>query len=476
MMNEFRIGWAEADITPEGPVELYGQYYPRVSEGIHSRLAATAMAIDGEDAFVLVSADLTSVQHEYLTALRERVLAELPELNDQMIIVNTTHTHNAPAVTPGRQWWEPDAVSLKTEEFRELTLEGITQAIVGAWQSRKAAGISHTTEYASIGHCRRTVFTDGTADMYGDATRADFIGLEGSEDSAVELLFTFDEDGEPTGAVVNVACPSQIMEATYFVSSDYMGRTRELLKERFGPDFRTVCQISAAGCQSPRDLPRTRDALFWSAGGVEIIAGRLSQAVFRAYEQCKKNIKNEAVVRHNAVRAELPIRRVAYEEFRTAMVAYERLEQQNSTEKAFAEFCSEVKDNEKIAGRPGPYDDKKRHFVQIRNNEAVVNRYRNEQEKTGVEFEYHLIRIGDIAMATNPFELFLAYGLMIKARSPAVQTFIVQLCCGEEGYLPTKTAEDHGGYGGLIINGMVGSEGGKKFVDDTISEIQELFG
>ena len=36
-------------------------------------------------------------------------------------------------------------------------------------------------------------------------------------------------------------------------------------------------------------------------------------------------------------------------------------------------------------------------------------------------------------MATNPFELFLDYGLRIKARSEAPQTFIVQLACGARG-------------------------------------------
>ena len=475
MSNVLRVGWAEVDITPEGPVELYGQYYPRVSEGIHSRLVATAMAVEGEDAVVWVSADLTNYKLEYLTALRERVLNTLPELSDQMIIMNTTHTHNAPAVTPGRQWWEPDPGIRKTEEFREFTLERISDAIVEAWKSRKPAGIARAYNFANIGHCRRTVFSDGTAEMYGDPTRSDFIGLEGAEDSTVEMLFVFDENGKPVGTVVNVACPSQIMEATYLVSSDYMGRTRELLKERFGPDFRMVCQISAAGCQSPRDLVRTRNDVFWRAEGVDIIAERLSQAVFRAYEQCKDDIDVGAVVRHSVVEAELPIRRVPYEAYLKAQVAYEQLERQLPTEKAFREFCEEVKVHEKIPERPGPYDDKKRHFVQIRNNEAVVKRYQEQRVNSFFQVELHTIRIGDIVMVTNPFELFLNYGLMIKARSPAGQTFVVQLCCGTGGYLPTKTAEDHGGYGGLVINGTVGSDGGIKLVDDTISEIRGLF-
>ena len=51
--------------------------------------------------------------------------------------------------------------------------------------------------------------------MYGSTNRDDFIGMEEGEDSGVDLMFSFDRSGQPTGAIVNVACPSQVMEATY---------------------------------------------------------------------------------------------------------------------------------------------------------------------------------------------------------------------------------------------------------------------
>lgn len=46
--ERIKIGWAETDVTPGGKCELYGQYYQRVSEGIHSRLGATALALESE--------------------------------------------------------------------------------------------------------------------------------------------------------------------------------------------------------------------------------------------------------------------------------------------------------------------------------------------------------------------------------------------------------------------------------------------
>ena len=110
----------------------------------------------------------------------------------------------------------------------------------------------------------------------------------------------------------------------------------------------------------------------------------------------------------------------------------------------------------------------------IRNNEAVVKRYKEQKDEPDFFMELHTIRLGTIVFATNPFELFLDFGLQIKARSRAEQTFIIQLC-GFAIYLPTERAEAYGGYGGLIINGIVGSDGGKKLVDETVAEINRIF-
>ena len=90
----------------------------------------------------------------------------------------------------------------------------------------------------------------------------------------------------------------------------------------------------------------------------------------------------------------------------------------------------------------------------------------------------NVVRMGDIAIANNPFELYLYYGQNIKARSKAKQTFLVQLSAGASihaGYLPSPDAEKFGGYGGMIINGQVGSDGGFMLTDITVNEINKLF-
>jgi len=92
-----------------------------------------------------------------------------------------------------------------------------------------------------------------------------------------------------------------------------------------------------------------------------------------------------------------------------------------------------------------------------------------------------LIRIGDVAICTNPYGLFTDFGVRIQARSPAVQTFVVQLA-GQYGkgviggYVPTERAVAGGSYGATIKSNRVGhKEGGQQMVDGSVAELKRLF-
>jgi len=477
-MNKIKVGWAEADITPKNKVELYGQYYQRVSKGIHSRLGGSVLALESNNGeqVVMISVDLTNFPREFLNELRDKLKDKLPGLDVSKIIMNAIHTHSAPGVAyPGKNWWVPDTEAMSFKDYRAFVIERLTNAVIKAWNTKSYSRFANSSDFSAVGHCRRAVYANGISEMYGDTSREDFIGMEGNEDSTVEILFTFSEDKKPTGVVVNVACPSQVMEATYVISSDFMGEVRRLLKEKFGRNFCTLCQISSAGDQSPRDLVRTRDDEFWCERGVKVIGKRIYEAVIRAYEKQKNKVQFETELIHNVKEITLPKRKASYQEYIEALENIKRLEKILPTEAAFKAFSAEVKKNERIPGRQGPYDSKLHHFVLIRNNEAVVKRYKEQKEEPNFFMELHTIRLGDIVFVTNPFELFLDFGLQMKARSKAEQTFIIQLSCGSAGYLPSKRAEAYGGYGGLIINGIVGSDGGKKLVDETVSEINRIF-
>ncbi len=479
-MAKILIGWAETDTTPEGKVDLSGQYYHRIADGIHSRLSATALALesDGEQS-VMVSLDLVGFQSDFQDELRLMLRPEMPELDVNKIFLNVIHTHNAPGVDliAGIGWLAELPGVLTAAEYRTFLLAKLKAVIIEAWRNRKLGGIANALSFARVGHCRRAVYADGTAEMYGRTDREDFTGMEGGEDSGVDLLFTFDEDRKPAGVILNLACPSQAMEATYKISSDFMGEARQLLKQQFGNNFRTLGQISAAGCQSPRDLTRNYkgEPDFWHENGVTEIGSRLLTAVEKVCQSAAGMIEFSPQLQHVVKKVALPCRRASYQDYINAKKKLTELEAVLPEDEAYRQFCEEVNRNEKIAGRPGPYDSKLHHFVLIQNNKAVIARYETQDTQPDFEMEMHVVRLGDVVFATNPFELYLDFGQQIKARSQARQTFIVQLCGDTGGYLPSARAEQLGGYGGLIINGKVGSDGGKMLVDSTIEEITKLW-
>jgi hypothetical protein len=88
--------------------------------------------------------------------------------------------------------------------------------------------------------------------------------------------------------------------------------------------------------------------------------------------------------------------------------------------------------------------------------------------------ELHVVKIGDIALTTNSFELFADYGIRIQARSPAIQTFVVQHC-GVGSYLPTRLAVQGESYSACLYCNEVGPEGGDKLVNETVKTLKTLF-
>ncbi len=482
MENKFMIGWSEADITPatEKKISLYGQYYTRIATGIHSRLKTVAAAFSyGKEQFLTASLDLVNFQQDFHRKVRAAVAEMEPEINQEKIFLNAIHTHSGPSATPvglSNVWKERDNEALSPEEYVEFVIPIIARNLVDAWRNRKAGGIARAFGFARVGHCRRAVYANGKAEMYGDTTRADFIGMEAGEDSGVDMLFTYDEKGKRTGMFLNVACPSQVMEATYKLSSDFAGATRELLKQDFGEEFHTLYQISPAGCQSPRDLVRhyTTEPDFWHEDGVAEIAERLRTAVLAAVPG---KIDYAPIFKHASLHVTLPRRRASYVDYKNAQAELARLVAIMPENEAFQDFCKETHANEELDG-PGPYDNKLHHFVQIKNAQAVINRYQIQDQDPTVGFDMNVVRLGDAAIASNAFELYLYYGQNIKARSHAAQTFLVQLAAGADhpaGYLPSPDAEKFGGYGGLITNGQVGSDGGYMLADTTVNEINKLF-
>jgi hypothetical protein len=482
-----RIGWNSQDITPTRPVELIGQYYQRISQGVRDPLAVTALAIEqpGEGPsgqVVMVSLDALYVRRDFQEEIRAGLRGRIPELEPRQVFLNATHIHSGAFWSAPFRWWSPAPQAVSPDEVRSLLRERTLLAIENAWTGRSPGGISDAQALAVTGFCRRTLHRQGGATMYGDPARDDFLGIEAGNDPVVRMLFTWDEHDALTGVVVNVACPAQVLESQYLVSADFFGELRRRLQAAYGPRVQLLAQVGPAGDQSPRNLPAQRgdEVNYWTEAGVVAIGQRLEQAVAEAYGPARRRIRRQPVVRHTVLDLELPVRRAGEPEYRLARDEVRRLSRayrdvDSAAMALFARFLADVREGER--SRPyGPFDNKELEFVRLENARAVLDRFESQDRVPVFPVELHAVRLGDCVVVSNPFELYLDYGQMIQARSPAARTFCVQLACDAGGYLPTERTLAAGGYGSLIINGRVGPDGGMALVEASIKAINKLWG
>ena len=477
------IGWGEVDITPPFTrrVPLCGQYYQRIATGVHTPLAVTAVAIrNGGEYFLMASFDNVSVSEGLIDLIRSEVKRRIPEMDVSRISINCVHSHSAPDL--GAEVYLPEAAMGQNNKediwspaaYQQFALPLIVDAYCQAWRNLKPGSVARAKGLAEIGHCRIAMYLDGHGEMYGDTTRADFAGMAAGEDPRVEMLFTYDENGAWSGAIFNVACPAQVMEATYFVSGDICGALRQKMKALHGKDFRVIYQPSASGCQSPRDLVRgPRDETFdgWHADTCEVLAERLVRCAKDAVVMPREADPVVKSVRRSLL---LPRRRVTKDEVDAAERELKEILAKQTDAELYASFLAYTREHEKKGG-PGPYDSKSLPFVFADVDKAVIARAKEQDRKRDLSIEIMAMRVGDAAFVTVPFELYLMYGQIIKARSAAKQTFVMELCNGDYGYVPTPAVIKSRSYGSGVNNGEIGPDGGFRLADESVKTIGCIF-
>ena len=499
-MSKLNIGWSEISITPDKPASLAGQFAERISQYIEKPITATALAIEaGDDQLVLVNADIIVISYNLTEALKEKLSGNPLGLDPTKVIWSAAHCHTAPyynrqnrntkfggattpkmlmesQLPPGRRYVETVPTQrddiITNDEMLQLLIDRLAKVTLDAWANRKPGGYTSAFGRAVVGHCRRATYIDGTAPMWGNTNTPQFHALEAGSDTGVELLYVFDEREKLTGIVANLACPAQCVQHRLFLSPDFWGEAKMLLRQRFGEDIFLLPLCSAAGDQCPVDLVRwvepesdlndpncTRvdppkrkaDPSMFDLAGMRKVGKRIAREIVDVFEEGLDAVCYDAPLVHKSLLMQLPLRRVTEQEVANAKAA-------------IAKYFEE---------HPGDM-----HFADAANLQVhigILQRADLQEKMPIVDTEVHIVRLGDIAFASNPFELFLDYGNKIKACSPAQQTFLVQLANGAEGYLPTQKAEQGGHYSAFVSSGLVGHEGGNQLVDETLAQLHQLF-
>ncbi len=461
--SELLIGSATVDITPKLPVALCGQFHLRIARSIETPLTANVVVLESRDndrmsdMAVMVSCDLVYIPNELLAAVRSEVHARVPGIDVEKIFLNGTHTHTAPVLIDGKYPIPATGVT-QPGEYRRFFCDRVAEAISSAWSKRGNGAVSWGLSHAAVAYNRRSVYRDGSAKMYGPTDVPEFLGLEGYEDQDIGTLFFWDESGTLVAVVVNVSCPSQEVESRSAVNADFWHPVRERLKKRYGDQLCVLGWTGAAGDQSPhlryRQAADERMRRLRGLTRLEEIARRLTRAVDDAYDVVKNDRHSEAVLVHRVESMRLPMRQVTEAEREAAQAARDQ---------CVARIKKDPAVSRQVERR-------------IKWYQTTVDRFEEQLKNPNptYETEIHVVRLGDIAICTNAFELFTDFGIRIKARSKAVQTFVVQLA-GPGTYLPTDRAVRGGHYSAIVESNLVGPEGGQLLVDSTVDLISRLW-
>lgn len=493
--NKLRIGVAEVSIVPEGKkISLDGQFFERITDKVETVISYTCLiAYNGTEQMTLLSADLGHVTDTMLDDIREGC-KDIPGFDPMKIIMNATHTHTSHVFDMSQRipftssdgldvlahfmegkTYKPLTCSekpdLNPKEARTYLVEQGIKAVHQAWENLHEAHVRFGFGRAAIGLSRRVCYDDGRAKMWGDCNQPNFKEMENGPDTGIELSYIYNNKNELETIIANVACPSQVCEQRSFISADFWGELKKLVRKKYGEKVNVVALTSAAGDLCPRDLirwvePETpiddpnifheqiidhrADFSMYDLSGCRKIAKRIFHEIEDNLEENTEKEDPISTFRHDVLVLELPLRRVTMKE-------------KEEAENAIAEFAK-------------THDEYDYHGLAAMHGACgVVERFEVQKEHDTLPTEVHVIRFGSVAFVSFPFELFVDFGNQMRGRSLARQTFLIQLANGAYRYLPTEKGEQGGHYSGYVASGFVGHEGGDMLVRSVVDHIRDMF-
>jgi len=431
-------GAATRVINPAIGDDLAGQLHRRICGRVRDDLEANALYLArGETRVLLFSLDLLGYFQDDADVALARAVAEAAGMDARDVVVSCTHTHAGPE-TPGSL--------LADVPKNHAYLEKLTTALVDCAREAKDAAHPAAAAWAAgrahIGYNRRLTWADGSASMYGDASRPDFSGLEGPDDPSHAVLHVTTPEGGTVAVVHNNCCHSTVLEGDTYSSADYPGEARRLVRTGLGDDVPVLYLNGACGDVAPWNMLEGKRPE--RATRLEQVGRSLADETLRLVADAKP--RRDAELAHISEDVSVGVRLPTDEELRRAEEVKALGEEKAGRWEYVLSAWGVLKLQELFAADP-----------------------------TDV-LTLHALRVGDCMIATNPCELFCRYGLDIKRRSPAPVTMVSELTAGAKGYCPTPAAIAGGGYSGYVNAWCrLEPEAGRMVVERTASMLDRLW-
>ena len=415
-----RAGAAKVDITPPMGVSLDGSISKNgPATSIHDPLHARALVLqDGDSKIAIVVVDQCMTAAEVFDAAKRQVSSEIGMPVEQMLMA-ATHTHAAPrTIHIGR--------SELDDRYHKYVSARIADAVLQAFENLAPAQVGYAAfERPELLACRRFLCVPGSvgANPFGHSgeriksvagSSSQVIEPAGPIDPQFSVLSVQHLDGTPLCLLGNFSvhyCGGYQRGA---VSADYFGYfcsaiEASLAGETDHPDVVGIMSNGTSGDSGA--FQRGSAKRFAPFEGMQFYGRMLAEQAIVAADAVQH--RSDISVAMVESELELQLRRPDEQQLRWAknVLANPELKQPHRWTKIYATEAQ--------------------HLAQYPATETL---------------KLQAIRIGDIAIAAAPCEVFAETGLAIKKESPIKQTFNMELSNGYGGYLPTRLQHELGGY------------------------------
>ena len=417
-----RVGFAERDITPDPGMEVPGGYVKEHFREIHDPCKVRVVVFDdGRTRVALVGLDALIVPRYVVLAAR-RIIQERCGIRPDSVLIGASHNHSAGPigmVQPG-QFDNASALvkrlayevsSAANPGYVERVQEEIVTAVCHADSCRVEArcGFGVGNE-GKVSFNRRLRMKNGLTYSHPGQGNPDIIGYAGPIDPQVGVVGAWDPGGRLLGCIVNFACHATTNPQAF--SANWIYYMEKTIRGSLGADLPVVflqgcCgDITQVDNLSPYKFPTEEKwaEIVGSSVGAEAVKVLVNTA---SSEEIALDARTKVWKIKRRVPSAEHVRR-SYE------LVQKDPKQVDMTDWVFA-----------------------KETVLL---DAIL------AKEPAAEVEVQAIQVGPAVFLTNPAELFVEYGLELKAKSRFPFTFPVELANGSVGYVPTEEAlGPHGG-------------------------------
>lgn len=451
-----RAGAATSNITPPLGGSIVGNWVPSPATHVHDELYARCLVLErGTDRTAIVVVDSLGVPRHVLDHAK-RLAFEHTGIPLERVLISATHTHSA--VTSLGQRWSPAEyeVAPTLDDYQSFLATRIADGIRRAVNNLEPARVAWGSGLLPDEVFNRRWFMKPGAHLtnpFGgvDAVQMnprvgsdDLIEPAGPTDPEVAFLAVRAIDGRPLAVLTNYSLHYVGGVPQGHVSADYFGVFARSLARLLGEDrgdsrFVAMLANGTSGDINNIDV-RAGQPRLEPYARMERVANRVAAEVFKALQH---------VAWHDDVPLAMSQRILTLE-----------------TRRPTPEQMTWARE---IMARPE--GDPERHPRERIYAERVIGRA---DVPPALDVVLQAVRVGDLAIATFPFEVFAEIGLEIKAKSPFGHTFTTSLANGSEGYLPTARHHEFGGYETWLGTNRVERDAARKMTDALLAMLHAL--